>query len=63
MVHENDFNPLNKRNIKERMAKNGIDCVKVHGIFVYTNLEEKKINFYEMTEDEKKDEQIPVEFL
>ena len=60
---ENDFNPLNKRNIKERMAKNGIDCVKVHGIFVYTNLEEKKINFYEMTEDEKKDEQIPVEFL
>ena len=58
---ENDYNALNKRNIKERVEKNGIDCVKVHGIFFYVGLKEKE--FFEIDKNECEEEQIPIEFM
>lgn len=39
---ENERTPLRKRNIKERMAKLGIVCVKVHGLFCYRGLKPKE---------------------
>lgn len=39
--NENDFTPLNKRNIKDRAAKSGIALVKVQGIFCYKGLKPK----------------------
>ena len=61
----NDYKALNKRNIKERVEKNGVSCVKYYGIFCYTGLKqiEEEPPFHEMTEEEERCEQMPIEFI
>lgn len=54
---ENEYIALKKKNIRERVEKNGVDCVKANGIFVYIGLKEKE--FFEIDERE---EQLPIEF-
>lgn len=62
---ENDYKALNKRNIKERVEKNGLNCVKYYGIYCYTGLKEKEkeVEFFEMPKEDAKNEQLPIEFL